>query len=146
MFKNVHNCHNHLDHDGFGYYHHHYSVSSSSSRSSSRSSSSSSGIDSNWWVLKHNARLPSEEELREMVSPEQCCAYYSMQAARQRLNVSIGYCVFDNILLLFCWCFVGVLSMWRWPDEFLTSSRFKLFVFSKEIIYSPTVNNAHINN
>lgn len=41
----------------------------------------------NWWVLKSDFRLPSEEEMRAMVSPEQACAYYSMQAAEQRLKV-----------------------------------------------------------
>ncbi|KAF3816125.1 hypothetical protein GH733_014714 [Mirounga leonina] len=45
------------------------------------------GMDSNWWVLKSDFRLPTEEEIRAMVSPEQCCAYYSMIAAEQRLKV-----------------------------------------------------------
>ncbi|OXB53859.1 hypothetical protein ASZ78_000826 [Callipepla squamata] len=45
------------------------------------------GMDSNWWVLKPDFRLPTEEEIRAMVSPEQCCAYYSMIAAEQRLKV-----------------------------------------------------------
>ena len=44
------------------------------------------GYDSNCWVLKSNFRLPTEEEIREMVSPEQCCAYYSMLAAEQRFE------------------------------------------------------------
>ena len=48
---------------------------------------SSSGMDSNWWVLKPDFRLPTEEEIRAMVSPEQCCAYYSMLVAEQRLKV-----------------------------------------------------------
>nr|XP_054754406.1 transcription initiation factor TFIID subunit 1-like [Lytechinus pictus] len=48
------------------------------------------GLDSNWWVMKPDFRLPSEEEIRAMVSPEQCCAYYSMQAAEQRLK-DAGY-------------------------------------------------------
>ncbi|XP_060231493.1 transcription initiation factor TFIID subunit 1-like [Meriones unguiculatus] len=48
------------------------------------------GIDSNWWVLKSDFRLPMEEEIRAMVSPEQCCAYYSMIAAEQRLK-DAGY-------------------------------------------------------
>lgn len=47
------------------------------------------GMDSNWWVLKSDFRLPTEEEIRAMVSPEQCCAYYSMIAAEQRLKVSL---------------------------------------------------------
>lgn len=48
-----------------------------------------SGMDSNWWVLKPDFRLPTEEEIRAMVSPEQCCAYYSMISAEQRLKVSL---------------------------------------------------------
>ena len=39
-------------------------------------------------VLKSDFRLPTEEEIRAMVSPEQCCAYYSMIAAEQRLKVN----------------------------------------------------------
>lgn len=51
-------------------------------------------MDSNWWVLKPDFRLPTEEEIRAMVSPEQCCAYYSMLVAEQRLKVRLtGYCV-----------------------------------------------------
>lgn len=45
------------------------------------------GMDSNWWVIKPEFRLPTEEEIRAMVSPEQCCAYFSMIAAEQRLKV-----------------------------------------------------------
>ncbi|XP_026540133.1 transcription initiation factor TFIID subunit 1 isoform X1 [Notechis scutatus] len=48
------------------------------------------GLDSNWWVLKPDFRLPTEEEIRAMVSPEQCCAYYSMISAEQRLK-DAGY-------------------------------------------------------
>ncbi|XP_036675248.3 transcription initiation factor TFIID subunit 1 isoform X5 [Drosophila suzukii] len=48
------------------------------------------GMDSNWWVIKPEFRLPSEEEIRAMVSPEQCCAYFSMIAAEQRLK-DAGY-------------------------------------------------------
>ncbi|XP_032518850.2 transcription initiation factor TFIID subunit 1 isoform X1 [Danaus plexippus] len=48
------------------------------------------GTDSNWWVIKPDFRLPSEEEIRAMVSPEQCCAYFSMAAAEQRLK-DAGY-------------------------------------------------------
>uniref|UniRef100_A0A3Q3KDS3 Transcription initiation factor TFIID subunit 1 n=1 Tax=Monopterus albus TaxID=43700 RepID=A0A3Q3KDS3_MONAL len=48
------------------------------------------GMDSNWWVLKPDFRLPTEEEIRAMVSPEQCCAYYSMVVAEQRLK-DAGY-------------------------------------------------------
>lgn len=46
-------------------------------------------MDSNWWVLKPDFRLPTEEEIRAMVSPEQCCAYYSMLVAEQRLKVTV---------------------------------------------------------
>lgn len=48
------------------------------------------GMDSNWWVLKPDFRLPTEEEIRAMVSPEQCCAYYSMLVAEQRLKVTLS--------------------------------------------------------
>ncbi|XP_029644075.1 transcription initiation factor TFIID subunit 1 isoform X1 [Octopus sinensis] len=48
------------------------------------------GMDSNWWVLKPDFRLPTEEEMRAMVSPEQCCGYYAMLAAEQRLK-DAGY-------------------------------------------------------
>jgi transcription initiation factor TFIID subunit 1 len=47
-------------------------------------------MDSNWWVLKPEFRLPTEDEIRAMVSPEACCAYYSMIAAEQRLK-DAGY-------------------------------------------------------
>ena len=46
------------------------------------------GVDCNWWVLKNDFRLPSEDEMRALVTPEQCCGYLSMQAAEQRLKVS----------------------------------------------------------
>lgn len=48
------------------------------------------GMDSNWWVVKPDFRLPTEEEMRAMVSPEQCCGYFSMLAAEQRLK-DAGY-------------------------------------------------------
>ena len=48
------------------------------------------GHDSNWWVLKPGFRLRTEEEMRSMVTPEQCCAFYSMVAAQQRLS-DAGY-------------------------------------------------------
>lgn len=48
------------------------------------------GMNSNWWVIKPEFRLPTEEEIRAMVSPEQCCAYFSMIAAEQRLK-DAGY-------------------------------------------------------
>lgn len=48
-------------------------------------------MDSNWWVLKPDFRLPTEEEIRAMVSPEQCCSYYSMLVAEQRLKVMMFF-------------------------------------------------------
>lgn len=48
------------------------------------------GMDSNFWVIKPDFRLPSEEEIRAMVSPEQCCGFFSMIAAEQRLK-DAGY-------------------------------------------------------
>lgn len=48
------------------------------------------GMDSNWWVIKPDFRLPTEEEIRAMVSPEQCCSYFSMISAEQRLK-DAGY-------------------------------------------------------
>ncbi|CAI5793403.1 transcription initiation factor TFIID subunit 1 isoform X4 [Podarcis lilfordi] len=45
---------------------------------------------SNWWKLKPGFRLPTEEEIRAMVSPEQCCGYYSMISAEQHLK-DAGY-------------------------------------------------------
>ncbi|KRX42736.1 Transcription initiation factor TFIID subunit 1 [Trichinella murrelli] len=49
-----------------------------------------SGIDSNFWVLKQDFRLPNTDELWSMITPETCCAYYSMLAAEQRLK-DAGY-------------------------------------------------------
>lgn len=34
------------------------------------------GMDSNWWVLKSDFRLPTEGGDQAMVSPEQCCAVF----------------------------------------------------------------------
>ncbi|XP_073041493.1 transcription initiation factor TFIID subunit 1-like isoform X4 [Primulina eburnea] len=38
------------------------------------------------WVMKLNFRIPLEEELRRMVTPENVCAYESMQAGLYRLK------------------------------------------------------------
>ena len=46
------------------------------------------GYDSGSWVLRSDIRLPTEEEMRAMVTPEQTCAYFSMLAAEQRLKVN----------------------------------------------------------
>ena len=35
-------------------------------------------------MIKSGFRLPTEDEIRAMVSPEQCCAFFSMIAAEQR--------------------------------------------------------------
>lgn len=43
-------------------------------------------------MLKSDFRLPSEEEMRAMVTPEQTCAYFQMLAAEQRLKVKAIYC------------------------------------------------------
>ena len=48
------------------------------------------GDHSNYWILKSDFRLPSEEELRDMVTPEQACAYACMLSAEQRLK-DAGY-------------------------------------------------------
>lgn len=39
-----------------------------------------------FWVMKRNFRIPLEEELRRMVTPENVCAYESMQAGVYRLK------------------------------------------------------------
>lgn len=50
------------------------------------------GDNPNMWYLKKPGefRLPTEAEIRTMVTPEQCCAYYSMLSAEQRLK-DAGY-------------------------------------------------------
>ncbi|KAK0416026.1 hypothetical protein QR680_012256 [Steinernema hermaphroditum] len=49
-----------------------------------------SGQDQNFWVLRDDFRLPSKEEVMSLVTPEHCCAQYSMMAAEQRLK-DAGY-------------------------------------------------------
>eukprot|EP00731_Ephydatia_muelleri_P031269 Em0022g783a len=44
------------------------------------------GYETGYWYLRHDFRLPSEDELRAMLSPDQYCAYTSMLAAEQRLK------------------------------------------------------------
>ncbi|XP_044006030.1 transcription initiation factor TFIID subunit 1-like [Aphidius gifuensis] len=56
------------------------------------------GIDSNWWVIRNDFRLPTEDEMREMITPEKCCAYYSMIAGEQRLK-DAGYGCEKSLLL-----------------------------------------------
>ncbi|CAB3407273.1 unnamed protein product [Caenorhabditis bovis] len=48
------------------------------------------GPDQSYWVLKPDFRLPTKEEVLAMVTPEMCCAQYSMLAAEQRLK-DAGY-------------------------------------------------------
>ncbi|CAO4362636.1 unnamed protein product [Caenorhabditis nigoni] len=43
-----------------------------------------------YWLLKPEFRLPSKEEVLSMVTPEMCCAQYSMMSAEQRLK-DAGY-------------------------------------------------------
>jgi len=81
------------------------------------------GMDSNWWVIKPEFRLPSEEEIRAMVSPEQCCAYFSMIAAEQRLKV----CVCEVLFNLTCSAelyilFFLVSGCWVWRKVFVRTS------------------------
>jgi len=46
------------------------------------------GSESGCWILRRDVRLPSEEELRSMITPEQVCCWASMLAAEQRLKVN----------------------------------------------------------
>ena len=48
------------------------------------------GPEQNYWVLREDFRLPSKEEVLSMITPEMCCANYSMLAAEQRLK-DAGY-------------------------------------------------------
>ena len=68
----------------------HYSESSIRKRLKICADFKRAGYEQNWWNLKPDFRLPNEEELRRMVSPEESCAYYSMLAAEQRLR-DAGY-------------------------------------------------------
>lgn len=49
------------------------------------------GKNSNHWVMKADFRLPTEEEIRSMLTPEECCAFFSMLAGEQRLKVHLHY-------------------------------------------------------
>ncbi|KAI8812169.1 hypothetical protein BJ742DRAFT_795086 [Cladochytrium replicatum] len=48
------------------------------------------GENVGWWRLKDGMTLPSEDELRKLVSPEDVCLYESMQVGEQRLR-DAGY-------------------------------------------------------
>lgn len=49
--------------------------------------------DCNSWILRNDFRLPTEDELYDLIKPEFCCAYASMTAAEQRLK---GNCVMNH--------------------------------------------------
>jgi transcription initiation factor TFIID subunit 1 len=44
------------------------------------------GDDCGSWLLKDTFQLPSDEEIRRMISPEEVCAYESMLSGAQRLH------------------------------------------------------------
>lgn len=44
------------------------------------------GDDCGSWILKENFQLPSEEDVRKMVSPEEVCTYESMLSGAQLLH------------------------------------------------------------
>ena len=46
------------------------------------------GYETGWWVLRQDFRLPSDEEIRSMITPEQVCTYHSMLASEHRLKVT----------------------------------------------------------
>ncbi|CAF1078345.1 unnamed protein product, partial [Adineta ricciae] len=52
--------------------------------------------DCNSWILKNDFRLPTEDEMRDLIKPEYCCAYASMVAAEQRLK-DAGLCDKHNV-------------------------------------------------
>ena len=53
--------------------------------------------DCNSWILKDDFRLPTEDQLRELIKPEFSCAYASMAAAEQRLK---GNRIIESSLLI----------------------------------------------
>uniref|UniRef100_A0A914Z2E8 Transcription initiation factor TFIID subunit 1 n=1 Tax=Panagrolaimus superbus TaxID=310955 RepID=A0A914Z2E8_9BILA len=48
------------------------------------------GLNTNYWALKEDFCLPTEEEMMKLITPEMCCAYYSMMSSKQRLT-DAGY-------------------------------------------------------
>lgn len=60
--------------------------------SHSHTLSLSAGYENGWWVLRSDCRVPSNEEIRSMITPEQVCAYYSTLVSEQRLKVRT-YCM-----------------------------------------------------
>ncbi|KAF1769961.1 hypothetical protein GCK72_001778 [Caenorhabditis remanei] len=67
----------------------HYAESNIRKRLKMCSTYTRNGADT-FWSLKPEFRLPSKEEVLSMVTPEMCCAQYSMMAAEQRLK-DAGY-------------------------------------------------------
>ncbi|XP_031489474.1 transcription initiation factor TFIID subunit 1 isoform X2 [Nymphaea colorata] len=64
------------------------------------------------WVMRRNFRIPSEEELRRMVSPEDVCTYESMLAGQHRLK-RLGISRLTNTVGL-------AFAMNQIPDEAIT--------------------------
>ncbi|KAI9173080.1 hypothetical protein H9P43_007211 [Blastocladiella emersonii ATCC 22665] len=54
------------------------------------------GLASGHWRLKNAATVPSEEEIRKMVTPEQVCMYETMSAAVRQLE-DLGYVTDINV-------------------------------------------------
>ncbi|CAF0789128.1 unnamed protein product [Adineta steineri] len=48
--------------------------------------------DCNSWILRNDFRLPTEDEIHDLIKPEFCCAYASMTAAEQRLKGISSLC------------------------------------------------------
>eukprot|EP01114_Cavostelium_apophysatum_P018966 TRINITY_DN5978_c0_g1_i3.p1 TRINITY_DN5978_c0_g1~~TRINITY_DN5978_c0_g1_i3.p1 ORF type:complete len:1459 (-),score=471.48 TRINITY_DN5978_c0_g1_i3:34-4410(-) len=46
------------------------------------------GDDSGWWVIKDPTSLPSEEDLKSLVTPEQVCLYEAAQVGLHRLQTA----------------------------------------------------------
>ena len=60
------------------------------------------GYETGWWVLRQDFRLPSSEEIRSMITPEQVCTYHSMLAAEHRLKVTkTGLTSMTSLILKF---------------------------------------------
>ena len=69
-------------------------------------------------MLKSDFRLPSEEEMRAMVTPEQTCAYFQMLAAEQRLKVKLFF--------VFLLCIFVIINFGRIREEIIKGLNFKI--------------------
>jgi transcription initiation factor TFIID subunit 1 len=74
---------------------------SSNTASSSTLATAATEAADTWWVLRDDIQLPSEEEIRALVTPEQCVAYYSMLETLENiyivhtaLNKKYNMCIF----------------------------------------------------